>query len=221
MGKKDCKSSYRPQRKALRNVGRYFHQRGWSLGTSSNYSVVVCREPWQLLVTASGKDKASLGKRDFVVVDRRGQPTSVDQPQASAETMLHVVVAEDLEIGSVLHTHSVWSTLLSDVYFDLGQLELTGLEMLKGLAGIDSHEATAIIKIYDNTQDIAALAEQVRADLAAGAPAVRHALLIRNHGLYTWGRDLAEAKRHIEVLEFLFEVTGRKLALAAHNAPAP
>jgi methylthioribulose-1-phosphate dehydratase len=37
-----------------------------------------------------------------------------------------------------------------------------------------------------------------------------HGFLIRRHGLYTWGRDLDEAKRHVEILEFLFEVIGRK-----------
>jgi methylthioribulose-1-phosphate dehydratase len=36
-----------------------------------------------------------------------------------------------------------------------------------------------------------------------------HAFLLRGHGLYTWGRDLPEAKRHVEILEFLMEVIGR------------
>jgi ribulose-5-phosphate 4-epimerase/fuculose-1-phosphate aldolase len=29
--------------------------------------------------------------------------------------------------------------------------------------------------------------------------------LLAGHGLYTWGKNIAEAKRHIEVFEFLFE----------------
>jgi methylthioribulose-1-phosphate dehydratase len=37
-----------------------------------------------------------------------------------------------------------------------------------------------------------------------------HGFLIRRHGLYTWGQDLAEAKRHLETLEFLFEAIERK-----------
>ena len=51
----------------LRDVGRVFWERKWSLGTSSNYSVVVNRDPLQLLVTASGKDKGHLSKEDFVL----------------------------------------------------------------------------------------------------------------------------------------------------------
>jgi methylthioribulose-1-phosphate dehydratase len=37
-----------------------------------------------------------------------------------------------------------------------------------------------------------------------------HGFLIRRHGLYTWGRDLDQARRHVETLEFLFEVIARK-----------
>jgi methylthioribulose-1-phosphate dehydratase len=41
-----------------------------------------------------------------------------------------------------------------------------------------------------------------------------HGFLIRSHGLYTWGRDLAEANRQLEILEFLLEVTARKRGMA-------
>ena len=61
--------------------------------------------------------------------------------------------------------------------------------------------------IFENSQDIARLAEQVEA-LLNRDPAV-HGFLLRRHGLYTWGKDLAEAKRHIEILEFLLEMLGR------------
>jgi methylthioribulose-1-phosphate dehydratase len=34
-------------------------------------------------------------------------------------------------------------------------------------------------------------------------------LLLKAHGLYTWGADVAEARRHVEILEFLLEVLTR------------
>ncbi|MFM7290382.1 MAG: methylthioribulose-1-phosphate dehydratase, partial [Planctomycetia bacterium] len=43
---------------SLRAIGREFHSRSWSLGTSSNYSVVASRDPLELVITASGKDKS-------------------------------------------------------------------------------------------------------------------------------------------------------------------
>ena len=100
------------QVESLRDVGRRFYSRGWSVGTSSNYSVVLDRDPLELLVTASGMDKGQLGPDDFVRVNASGQPAFPDQPRSSAETMLHVVLAESPDVGSVLHTHSVWGLSL-------------------------------------------------------------------------------------------------------------
>jgi methylthioribulose-1-phosphate dehydratase len=198
---------------ALREVGAVFWQRGWSVGTSSNYSVVLSREPLELLVTASGKDKGRLTRGDFVRVGADGRPTTEGQPKSSAETLLHLVAAQQPGVGAVLHTHSVWSTLLSDLFHPQGGLELAGYEMLKGLAGIATHETSAWVEIFDNTQDIPALAEQVHERLNDPAEPLQYGYLIRRHGLYTWGRDLDEARRHVEIFEFLFECVARRMIL--------
>ena len=196
----------------LRDCGRLFHQRGWSVGTSSNYSAVVNHDPAELLITASGKDKGRLERNDFVHIGPDGNGIEPGQPKSSAETMLHVVLAEMPDVGSVLHTHSIWGTLLSDHCFERGGIEIAGYEMLKGLEGIMTHETTHFIPIFENTQDIATLAAEVRTRLADPDFSMTHGFLMRNHGLYTWGRDIAAARRHVEVYEFLFECEGRKLA---------
>ena len=216
----------------LRSCGQLFHRRGWSVGTSSNYSVVLGSEPAELIVTASGKDKGLLQRTDFVHIGNDGQPIESNQPKSSAETMLHVVMAnhrqwDDLEnpakkvaSGSILHTHSVWGTLLSDHYFDRGGIEFSGYEMLKGLEGIQTHQTTHWLPIFENTQDIPALAAQVQTMLEQEPQRITHGFLIRNHGLYTWGRDVFAARRHIEVYEFLFECTARKQQMqSSQNAP--
>ncbi len=196
---------------ALRETGALFYARGWSVGTSSNYSIVLRRDPLELLVTASGKDKGRLTRADFVCVGPDGQPTQSGQAKSSAETLLHVAAAEDENVGAVLHTHSVWATLLSEHYGGQGGWSLAGYEMLKGLAGISTHETSEHVEIFANTQNIPTLAEQFR-QLRTDAPErLRHGYLIHKHGLYTWGRDLAEARRHIEIYEFLFECEARKL----------
>jgi methylthioribulose-1-phosphate dehydratase len=191
-----------------------FYDRGWSVGTSSNYSVVLSRDPLELLVTASGKDKSRLTRGDFVRISPAGKPLVEGQPKSSAETLLHVVAASQPEVGAVLHTHSIWSTLLSDLFHPQGGLEISGYEMLKGLAGVTTHEHTSWIEIFDNTQDIPALAEQVRERIMDPADPLQHGYLIRKHGLYTWGRDLDEARRHVEIFEFLFECVARRLVLS-------
>ena len=128
--------------------------------------------------------------------------------------MLHVVAAQQPDVGAVLHTHSVWSTVLSDYFYPEGGFELSGYEMLKGLEGIVTHETTAWVEIFDNTQNIPSLAAQVRERMNDAAEPLQYGNLIRRHGLYTWGRDLAEARRHVEIFEFLFECVARRMILA-------
>ena len=217
-------SGYRDQIDQLRECGRLFHQRGWSVGTSSNYSVVLGTDPCELIVTASGRDKGRLSPLDFVKLGADGNPTEPNQPKSSAETMLHVVLAghrcwddpanpagPKISSGSILHTHSIWGTLLSDHFFADGGIEFSGYEMLKGLDGIQTHESTHWLPIFENTQDIPVLAEEVSKVLRETPQRMTHGFLIRNHGLYTWGRDVFAARRHIEIYEFLFELTWRKL----------
>jgi len=194
---------------ALRGVGELFWQRGWSRGTSSNYSVVVQRDPVQLLITASGKDKGRLKQSDFVLVDSHGRPVHEDQPKSSAETLLHCLAAEDDSVGAILHTHSVWSTIISSRFASLGGVLVEGYEMLKGLSGVTTHEHAEWFPILPNSQDISHLVDQVRKELQQAEQPL-HGYLIHQHGIYTWGRDLHEAFRHVEIIEFLLEVLARQ-----------
>jgi methylthioribulose-1-phosphate dehydratase len=126
--------------------------------------------------------------------------------------MLHVILARRPDVGAILHTHSIWSTILSQRYFDDRGFEIQGFEMLKGLAGVTTHEHREWVPIFDNTQDIPSLAAEVDAYMNENFDRC-HGYLIRRHGLYTWGRDLDEATRQIEIFEFLFECLGRELTL--------
>lgn len=204
----------------LSATGADFHQRGWSLGTSSNYSVVLQRDPLELLVTVSGKDKGRLTREDYVRVGADGRPTSPDAPASSAETMLHVVLAQQPEVGAVLHTHSIAGTVLTGLLADEDELRIEGYEMLKGLTDHNTHNTAEQTPIFENTQDIPQLAVEVERRLNDPDRPLRHGFLIRKHGLYTWGRDIAEARRHIEVFEFLFECELKRLELGVRTAKA-
>jgi methylthioribulose-1-phosphate dehydratase len=107
-----------------------------------------------------------------------------------------------------LHTHSVWSTILSDHHATAGGIEIAGYEMLKGLDGVLTHEHHEWIPILENDQDMARLAGVAERALEAHPEA--HAFLLRRHGLYTWGRTIQDAERHVEILEFLLETVGRR-----------
>jgi methylthioribulose-1-phosphate dehydratase len=190
----------------LAAIGEGFHRRGWVLGTSGNFSAVLPGEPPSLLITASGHDKGELTEDRFVRLNERGEVIGGDG-KPSDETQLHLVLVQRCDARAVLHTHSVWGTILSDAFAERGGIEITGWEMLKGLAGVRTHEHREWLPILENSQDMAALAG--RLDALLDAQPAMHGFLLRGHGLYTWGRSLDEAKRHIEIFEFLLEVTGR------------
>jgi len=189
----------------LAETGRAFHARGWAPATSGNYSAVLGRDPLRLAVSASGIDKQGLGPGDFVTVDERGQRVA-GAGRPSDETVVHLAVVTARGAGAVLHTHSVWATVLSQSARE-GEVVLEGLELLKGLSGVKTHDHVERVPVVANTQDYGALATAVRERLAAYPGC--HGLLLRGHGLYAWGDDLGEARRHVEALEFLFEVVGR------------
>ena len=190
----------------LAEVGRLCYSRGWVLGTSGNFSAVVSREPLRLAITSSGVDKGLLTAAQIVAIDERGRVVE-GSGRPSAEASLHIAIARTRVVGAVLHTHSIWSTILSETARD-GCLEIEGYEMLKGLDGVATHQHREMLPIIENTQDWAAAAPQVESMLRESPGA--HGFLIRRHGLYTWGGTLDEAKRQVEILEFLLEAMGRE-----------
>ncbi|MEZ5386368.1 MAG: methylthioribulose 1-phosphate dehydratase [Prosthecobacter sp.] len=196
----------------LIDCGRDFHRRGWSLGTSSNYSIVVSRDPLTLLMTGSGFDKGHLTPDQFLLVDENAAAVGETTLKPSAEALLHTALAKH-GAGAVLHTHSVAATVLSEHLLKDGAVRIAGYEMLKCLSGITTHDSEAVIEIYPNTQDIASLAEVIEGRLADTVKPLRHGFLMAGHGLYTWGEDVAAARRQIEVLEFLFEAVTQKRLL--------
>ena len=190
----------------LAQIGRQFYARGWVLGHQRQLQRGGESRSAAARHHRSGVDKGTLSAGQIVEIDGHGTVLA-GSGRPSAETSLHLAIARARGAGAVLHTHSIWSTILSDAATE-GGLAIEGYEMLKGLDGVDTHEHREWLPILDNTQDWAAAVPRVEAMLTEHPEA--HGFLIRRHGLYTWGRDLAEAKRHVEILEFLFEVMGRK-----------
>lgn len=188
-------------------VGYEFYRRSWVLGTSGNFSAKVSEKPLQVCITASGSDKGTLDETHFLEID-----DNADVLQGfgapSAETMLHLTIYRMLEnAGSILQTHSVWGTILSDIFYENGAIEIEGYEMLKGLSGVKTHERLEIVPVIENSQDYIALSHVIE-NVIRENPAI-HGIYLRRHGLYTWGKNVLEARRHIEIFEFLFEVLGR------------
>ena len=189
------------------NVRELSH-RGWTPATSSNFSERI--DDRHVAITVSGRDKGKLTEADIMVVDVDGQPVATTL-KSSAETLLHTQLYKRFpEVGCVLHTHSMVQTVASRLYAGAGHVHLEGYELLKAFVGNSTHETELDVPVFPNTQDMHTLAAQVDA-LLDRQPMWGY--LIDGHGLYAWGRDMAEARRHLEAFEFLLacELELRKL----------
>jgi methylthioribulose-1-phosphate dehydratase len=191
---------------SLAEAAKGFYQRGWALGTSGNFSAVVSLEPLRLVITSSGVDKGRLTTDQFVQVDGDGKVVA-GAGRPSDETKLHLTIVRHRPAMAVLHTHSVWSTTLSALLINNSEIAISDYEMLKGLAGVHTHKHQESLPILDNSQNMDELARELE-DLLHWRPDA-HGFLLRGHGLYTWGGSVDEARRHVEILEFLLEVVGR------------
>ena len=177
---------------------RELSQLGWTPATSSNFSERL--DDRHAAITVSGRDKGRLVEADIMVVDFEGKAVGSDH-RPSAETLLHTQLYRRYpEIGCVLHTHSLVQTVASRLFAGAGHVRLEGFELLKAFHGNHTHEMAIDVPVFANTQDMDVLAAQVDALLDRQA---MWGYLIDGHGLYAWGRDMAEARRHLEAFEFL------------------
>jgi methylthioribulose-1-phosphate dehydratase len=192
---------------ALCATARWCYARGWVPATSGNFSV---RSGAHILITPTGLDKGTLAPEDLLEINLEGRAVA-GKGKPSAETGLHTVLyRERPEAHAILHVHTIWNTLLSERFAATGHVPIEGYELLKGLAGVTTHEHLERVPVIENSQDYSVLSEQL-ADVLRRNP-VAHGVLLSCHGLYTWGQSVAEARRHLEALEFLFEVEGRRLS---------
>jgi methylthioribulose-1-phosphate dehydratase len=188
---------------ALVGITASFVRRGWFPATSGNLSARVSApgDPLALVVSTSGRDKATMTAADFVLVNDVLQPVEPGSACPSAETVVHTRIYQATGCGCVLHVHTVWNNLIAERFSSTGEVVLRDLEMIKGL-DIWEDAAEIRVPVVENLWKLPALAEAVAERITD--PRVP-GILIRRHGLYAWGANPFEAKRHVEAFEFIFE----------------
>ncbi len=154
---------------ALSGVIAAIHARGWCDGTGGNFSCVSRKEPLELLMAPSGVDKGSIQPHDLILVNGEAQVIE-GSGAASAETLLHLEIVKRTGAAAVLHTHSQAATLLSRRALKGAEgmdtdaaVRIQGLEMLKGLAGLRSHDCSIAIPVLANDQDLRRLSQTASA----------------------------------------------------------
>jgi 2-hydroxy-3-keto-5-methylthiopentenyl-1-phosphate phosphatase/methylthioribulose-1-phosphate dehydratase len=203
---------YQPVWDELTEVKELFAKRDWFPGTSGNLSIKVDGEPLKFLVTASGKDKGKTTNEDFLLVNEESKPCYSTHLKPSAETLIHAEIYKRMEAGAVFHVHTIYNNLVSDIYLDQGEdlnhaeVGIENIELIKAF-NIWEEGATIKIPIVPNYADIPKLTEEISKVLDSRVPGV----LIHNHGIYAWGKNAFEAKKHLEAFEFLFEYMYKRL----------
>ena len=194
------------QAQSLAILVRQLNAAGHNPATSGNYSLRSLALPGYALVSESGIDKSLFEAQNLIPIEintGRAHPSLGHGRRSSDETALHLVLYRLTPAGAVLHSHHLDSLLFADLYPGKTVLRLGGLELLKGFKGIKSHEEEIELPALENSQDMAVLALEVQT--ALNLYPSTWGFLLRGHGLYVWGESLAEAKRHLEVFEYVFK----------------
>ncbi|MGG1550535.1 methylthioribulose 1-phosphate dehydratase [Paenibacillus ferrarius] len=191
----------------LRDIKANLAARGWFPATSGNLSVRVGDfEPgaFTFAITSSGKDKSVSTPEDFLLVNEKGIAVEATSLKPSAETLIHSEIYRLTGAGAIFHVHTVFNNLASELYAERGSIPVDGVELIKGF-NIWEEEAQIEIPILPNYAEIPRIAELVEGALVPRIPGI----VLRKHGIYAWGANAFEAKRHLEAFEFLFEYVYR------------
>jgi len=203
-------------RATIVDLCRQFYAQGWVSGTGGGISI---RQGGRVYMAPSGVQKERLRPEDLFVLDEDGRV--IEQP---ADPAFRVSACEPLfynafrlrDAGAVLHSHGIHA-LLATVAFDR-VFRVTHLEMMKGLRGVGYHDEH-VVPIIENTAHEHELADTMAEAIEAFPEA--HAVLVRRHGVYVWGKDWVEAKTHAECYDYLFEAAVRMRQLGVDPARVP
>lgn len=191
----------------LAETGREFYRRGWARGASGNFSILLARKPLRLCITSAGNEKGTLDETNFLEIDDDAEILQ-GFGRPSDETVLHLSIYRlRPKARCILYSQTVWGMLLADKYYVDGSIAMQGYEALKALSGRSSHDEIERIPIVENAQDQIALSHVIENVLLENLTI--HGIYIRRHGLYTWGETVEDARKNVDIFEFMFEVLGR------------
>jgi methylthioribulose-1-phosphate dehydratase len=199
-------------RNLIVELSRQFFAQGWCPGTGGGIAI---RHQDRFFVAPGGVPKERLTAEQVFAVDAEGEvwERQDDTLVPSASLPLFLLAFQKRDAGAVIHTHGE-EAVIASLFYET-EFHVTHLEMIKGIAG-GRFDADLHVPIIENAPEEADLARRFEEALNSYPQA--QAVLIRRHGLYTWGRDWEQAKLHAECYAYLFRVANRMRAL--HMDPA-
>jgi methylthioribulose-1-phosphate dehydratase len=192
------------------DLGRELYRLGWATGTGGG---ICIREGDEVIVAPSGVQKERMTPEQMFTLSidgaivRRPDDPSLRPSECSSLFMAAIRLRQ---AGAVIHSHSI-NAMLATLLFDR-ELEISDLEMIKGIEGMSYHDRL-VVPIIENTLRECDLAASLEAAIIAYPQT--QAVLVRRHGVYVWGRDWTHAKTQAECYDYLFRaaVEMRRLGL--------
>ncbi|EME44124.1 hypothetical protein DOTSEDRAFT_53319 [Dothistroma septosporum NZE10] len=213
----------------ISSLCRQFYTHGWVTGTGGGLSI---RHENHVYLAPSGVQKELMKPEDMFVMDFESGEY-LRRPKAlkpSACTPLFLAAFTKRGATCCIHTHSQWAvlvTLICEAGFQnqpdgpsKGCFAIREIEQIKGIsrggvgsqvileggrkAGNLGYFDTMKIPIIENTAHEEDLKDTLQKAIEEWPETC--AVLVRRHGLYVWGKDVAQAKTQCESLDYLFQL---------------
>ncbi|HKU37925.1 MAG TPA: methylthioribulose 1-phosphate dehydratase [Polyangiales bacterium] len=195
---------------------KQFYSQGWVSGTGGGISI---RDGEKIYLAPSGVQKERIAEEDLYELDADGgvlcKPADPSlTPSACQPLFFNAYRLRNA--GAVIHSHALPALLVTLLYRE--RFECTQLEMMKGIEGHGYYDRL-VVPIIENTAQERDLADSMARAIEEHPRS--HAVLVRRHGVYIWGKDWVQAKTHAECYHYLFDaaVQMAQLGLRA-DAPA-
>lgn len=179
----------------LADYGRMLHSQGFVAATDGNLSIRLDHE--RVLVTPTGFSKGMMDPDDMVEVDLDGNKLSGSNNPSSEITMHLTIYQMRPDVGAVVHAHPCTATAFASAGIALDQPLCSEIVITLGAVPLAPYATTGTHELSDS--------------LAPYIPQ-HNAILMANHGVVTYGRDLRQAYLRMEAVEHY-----AKIVLAARQ----
>ncbi len=193
-------------RASIVEFGRICYSRGLMVSNDGNISVRMHDN--SILITRSGISKRRMQDHDIIKIDLSGNPIVTENAgKPSSELPMHLeVYHQRVDVRAVIHAHPVFATSLTVAGIDFPDDLLP--EVILTLGRVPTTEYAT----PSSDEDALAVQELIKS---------HSAILLRQHGTLTVGKDLEEALIHLERIEHVAEIFWRANALGTIQRISP
>jgi L-ribulose-5-phosphate 4-epimerase len=202
-------------REIVYRANRQLAESGLVMGTFGNVSASD-RRAGVFIIKPSGIPYDSLTPAKMVAVSLETGNAVDSELRPSSDTPTHLEVYRAFECGGIVHTHSEYATVFAQARTPIRCMGTTHADYFRGDVPVTrpltqqevdhDYEKNTGLVIVDTFREHGLSAVEM--------PAV----LVANHGPFTWGADAFEAIEHAQVLEYVARLEWRVRAVAPEAA---